>query len=142
MLSRLRRSRAVRTFTNDLVLICLTIGYHWSFLADFEGRFVLQDYLYGFSHLVIGVFGIFSLYFESSRYWRICLVLMGAAFLQDAVFYFVAAKTSSDLSLICLDRTWVLSFVFTWLCYSCFTRLLGLANTGNLVPKEVNNAAK
>jgi hypothetical protein len=113
----------------------LLTGYRWTFLLEETGQFAILDLLYGISHIFVGLFGLFSLYFMSIKWWRIALILMAASFLQDFIFYLVAALTSPELSPTCSDRTWILTIVFFVILVNCLLRLFGLAIPGNVVGK-------
>lgn len=120
MIHRLQQSRLALTFSNDLIWICLTVGFYWAFLEPPQGMYPAVGRIYGWIHYVLGVWGCLSLYLSSAKAWRVCLWLMMAEFVDDSVFYILSNES-------------VNAIIFGGLAWGCLTRNLGLYQSGKLL---------
>lgn len=120
MIHRLQQSRLVLTFSNELVWVCLLVGFYWAFLAPPNSNSPTVERIYGWLHYILGVWGCLSLYLSSARSWRICLWLMLAEFVDNTVFFAL------------LDQ-WVNAIIFAGLSWGCLARNFGLYRSGKIL---------
>ncbi|MEM8604827.1 MAG: hypothetical protein AAGF24_13455, partial [Cyanobacteria bacterium P01_H01_bin.121] len=105
--------------------ICLLLGVYWVAFDPNSFRHLLLYTLYGWVHIGLALGGFIVLYLNLTQVWKLCLVLLLAALVDDTVFYALRHEVTTAILLACL----------TW---GCLARLTGIYYSGRLFSQRLS----